>query len=181
MVSKAIDLGIFYPVNSLAVKRAWQGICVFLLLALFIHIPSAAYAAPESTESETSTEKQEPEEPQKLERGVISSFGSFKRSAGVELKEQPEIKGQGDEEAQSVVSGSVRQVSRGKCEAVINNNSSKSSYSVKFQVVGYNSAGTKAFSKNFAGRVAAGESFSRPLICREGLNMQLVILSGKRL
>ncbi|MDD2941656.1 MAG: hypothetical protein PHC51_01705 [bacterium] len=167
-----------------SVKKILSGIYIFLLLAIAAHIPSTVFASPDSegivTSSETS-EKQEPEEPQKLERGVISSFGSFKRSAGVELKEQAEIKSENNEEAQSVVNGSVKQISRGKCEAVINNNSSKSSYSVKFQVVGYNSAGSKAFSKSFAGRVAAGESFDRQFSCREGLNMELVIISGKKL
>lgn len=158
----------------------------FLSILIFI-LPAYAQEVPlESTEgsteapvSEMDAIETEEEEEKDLEfkTGVISSMGQIKKSGAVDTSALDGVPG----EEQPAVSGSVRKLKRGRCSAFIKNNSEKSAYSVRYKVQGFNERGSSVFNRNFSSRLSAGESDSHEFACRDGLNMRLVVTSGKKL
>lgn len=120
-----------------------------------------------------------PEEVDDLEfkTGIISSTGGGGIKSSV--VDTPNLDGVPGEEG-NAVSGSVSN-NKGKCAAVVSNNSTLTSYSVNYEVQGSNERGVVAFRKNFSARLSPGQTAENNFACREGLAMSLNVKSGRKL
>ena len=123
-------------------------------------------------------EEEEDDEAKVLQRGVVASFGSHKGAASINANTATEAAGDNMEE--SPVRGSVRRVGSGRCEATLTSSAEKAVYSVSFAVVGTTQSGTRALRRTYSATIRPGKSTTKTLSCRKGLNMALLINSGRR-
>lgn len=109
--------------------------------------------------------------------GVIASTGSYKGGAATDTVTSTPASG----DAAAPVSASVKRIKRDECVVELVSSDQAASYSVNFVVEGINERGKKVLQKSFAATVGPKNKVTRNLSCREGLNLQVVLQSGKPL
>jgi len=123
------------------------------------------------------TEKvDEKAEPSNLKPGVLSSVGSYRKTASTDQS----LDGSAPGSEASPVTGSIRHSGQGDCEALLSN-AGKNAYSVSFEVVTVERNGGFGRKRSFSATVPAGKTVTRSVSCEKGENIQVVLKSGKRL
>ena len=118
------------------------------------------------------------DEKMKLRPGVIASTGKASKTASVDSAFNTSI----EKKSKPPIGARVKRVRSGRCEAVLNNNSKESTFSVRYKVEGSRSSGASAFKKHFSARIKAGETVTKSFSCPDDVSgMQVVLKSGKEI
>lgn len=148
-----------------------------------IFLSSLLFAVPAFSESEANEEGAEPKEEKKEEKedlekvlpGVVASFGSAPKGAGVEFGEQA------GEKFKSPIYASIKKAGRDRCQVVVANSSTENGYSVSFSVKGKTKSGSSISGRSFSVRLKPQGSETKELSCPDAQSMHVKIRSGRRL
>jgi hypothetical protein len=142
---------------------------IFCLTLIPLCVSAEENAADESKAEDTKFDVLKP--------GVVASFGRASKHAAVDSLATGSVPG---DEAMPVTA-SVAKVKSGKCEVKLSNSDEKNSYSVSYVVEGINSKGDTVMKRSYSATLDPKKTVTNALSCRDDLNLQVVLRSGKKL
>jgi len=175
----------FFPTTSLLLMSV---AFAFGLPSVFGLTEIGAVAAQEKSDSDTSASKEgaegeskegekaeeEKEDNEKIFPGVVASFGTAPKSAGVEYAGTKKGK------VTSPLSVSITKSGRDKCQVQVGNNSKEHSYSASFSASGQTKSGAKVRGRAFSVRLKPGGKSTKEFSCAGAVGMQVKVKSGRR-
>lgn len=111
-----------------------------------------------------------------LKPGIIASIGTRPGNAASAVNSGSDAPG----DEQLPVAASVKRIERDSCEVKITNNHEKNTYSLNYAVEGTDAKGAVLSKNTFTSTLKPKQSTTKNITCREGLNMQVTLRSGKK-